>query len=121
MSWWSSEPWVPLCGRWQCRGGAASLGFHGVSAGNVVVEQEALGSTVGAALAPLLEDLGQAVVDTPTGVDCLLVLEDLGQAVVDTPTGVDCLLVLEDLGQAVVAIPTGVDRLHVLERLHGQI
>ena len=49
-------------------------GSRRVSAGIVVcvvVEQRALGSTAWTALAPLLEDLGQAVVDTPIGVDSL--------------------------------------------------
>ena len=56
-------------------------GSRSVSAGIVVcvvVEQRALGSTVCTALAPLLEDLGQAVVDTPIGVDRLPVLERYG-------------------------------------------
>ena len=35
-------------------------GSHSVSAGTVVVKQQALGSTVWVALAPRLEDLGQA-------------------------------------------------------------
>ena len=50
-------------------------GSRSVSTGVVVVEQQVLGSTAWAALAPLLEDLGQAVVDIPIGVDCLPVLE----------------------------------------------
>ena len=43
-------------------GQAVESGSRSVmSAGIVVVEQQALGSTVWAALAPLLEDLGQAL------------------------------------------------------------
>ena len=53
-------------------------GSRMASAGIVVVEQQALGSTAWAALAPLLEDLGQAVVDVPIGVDRLPVLENYG-------------------------------------------
>lgn len=50
-------------------------GSRSENAGIVAVEQRALGSTVWAAPAPLLEDPGQAVVDTPIGVDRLPVLE----------------------------------------------
>ena len=50
-------------------------GCRSVSAGLVAVEQQALGSTVWVALAPLLEDLGQAVLDIPIRVDRLPVLE----------------------------------------------
>ena len=46
--------------------------------GIVVVEQQALGSTVWAALAPLLGDLVQVVVDIPIGVDCPPVLKRYG-------------------------------------------
>ena len=41
----------------------AKSGSRSVSASIVVVEQHAMGSIMWAALAPLLEDLGQAVVD----------------------------------------------------------
>ena len=59
-----------------------------VSTGIVVLEEQTSGSTMGAVLAPFLEDLGQAVFDMPNG--------NLGQSVVDMPIGVDCLLVLEN-------------------------
>ena len=43
-----------------------------------MVEQQAFGSSVRVALASVLEDLGQAVVDIPTGVDRLSVLGRYG-------------------------------------------
>ena len=49
-----------------------------MSAGIVVVKQQAWSSTSWAVLAPLPEDLGQAVVDIPIRVDCLPVLKRYG-------------------------------------------
>lgn len=61
-------------------------GSLSVSTGTADVEQHVLGSTVWAALASLVEDLGQAVVDIPIAGDCLSVfggmvdtLPDLGK------------------------------------------
>ena len=54
------------------------LPSRSVSAGIVVVEQQVLGSTMLAALAPPLEDSGQAVVGIPVGVDRLPVLRIYG-------------------------------------------
>ena len=44
----------------------------------VMVEQQAMGSLVWAALTPLLRDLGQSLTDIPSGVDCLPVLKQHG-------------------------------------------
>lgn len=48
-----------------------------VSSGTVMVEQQALGFMVWAALAPLFKGLGQAVVDVPTGADHFVSLRDM--------------------------------------------
>ena len=53
-------------------------GSRSVRACMVVVEQQTFGSTPLAACTPLLQDVGQALVDTPVGEDRLPVLERCG-------------------------------------------